>query len=254
MCVEIAEDIMIAHPFNLCGKRILVTGASSGIGRAVAIACAAAGASMILTGRDRERLEATLTSLNPAAGHQAIAADLTDPAQMAALVDQAGALDGVVQSAGVTGFAPVRMMQQGLLDSVMHANFTAPVMLTQRLLFKKALRNSASMVFISSIAAHTGTVGVTAYSSSKAALEGFIRNLALEVAPRGMRANSVAPAIVATPLVSSDADFLAEKTKHYPFGIGPPEDVAHAVIYLLADASRKVTGISLDLDGGLAWT
>jgi NAD(P)-dependent dehydrogenase (short-subunit alcohol dehydrogenase family) len=245
---------MIDHPFNLHGKRILVTGASSGIGRAVAAACAAAGASVILTGRNRERLEAALATLDPAGGHQTIEAELTDPAQLAALADQAGLLDGVVHSAGVTGFAPVRMLQQTLLDGVMHANFTAPVMLTQRLLFKKALRNGASMVFLSSIAAHTGTVGVTAYSSSKAALEGFIRNLALEVAPRGMRANAVAPAIVQTPLVSSDADFLAEKTKHYPLGIGQPEDVAHAVIYLLADASRKVTGISLDLDGGLAWT
>jgi NAD(P)-dependent dehydrogenase (short-subunit alcohol dehydrogenase family) len=242
------------HPFHLNGKRILVTGASSGIGRAVAIACARAGASLVLTGRDRERLEATLAELGAGGEHSILPADLTDAAQLAALADQAGMLDGVVFSAGITGFAPVRMLQQGLLDSVMHANFTAPVMLCQRLLFKKALRNGASLVFLSSIAAHTGTVGVTAYSSSKAALEGFIRNLALEVAPRGMRANALAPAMVETPLVSTDAAFLAEKTKHYPFGIGQPEDVAHAAIYLLADASRKVTGISLDLDGGLAWT
>lgn len=242
------------HPFHLNGKRILVTGASSGIGRAVAIACARAGASLVLTGRDRERLEATLAELGAGGEHSILPADLTDAAQLAALADQAGMLDGVVFSAGITGFAPVRMLQQGLLDSVMHANFTAPVMLSQRLLFKKALRNGASLVFLSSIAAHTGTVGVTAYSSSKAALEGFIRNLALEVAPRGMRANALAPAMVETPLVSTDAAFLAEKTKHYPFGIGQPEDVAHAAIYLLADASRKVTGISLDLDGGLAWT
>lgn len=242
------------HPFHLNGKRILVTGASSGIGRAVAIACARAGASLVLTGRDRERLEATLAELGAGGEHSILPADLTDAAQLAALADQAGMLDGVVFSAGITGFAPVRMLQQGLLDSVMHANFTAPVMLSQRLLFKKALRNGASLVFLSSIAAHTGTVGVTAYSSSKAALEGFIRNLALEVAPRGMRANALAPAMVETPLVSTDAAFLAEKTRHYPFGIGQPEDVAHAAIYLLADASRKVTGISLDLDGGLAWT
>jgi NAD(P)-dependent dehydrogenase (short-subunit alcohol dehydrogenase family) len=242
------------HPFHLNGKRILVTGASSGIGRAVAIACARAGASLVLTGRDRERLESTLAELGAGGEHLVLPADLTDAAQLAALADQAGMLDGVVFSAGITGFAPVRMLQQGLLDAVMHANFTAPVMLSQRLLFKKALRNGASLVFLSSIAAHTGTVGVTAYSSSKAALEGFIRNLALEVAPRGMRANALAPAMVETPLVSTDAAFLAEKTKHYPFGIGQPEDVAHAAIYLLADASRKVTGISLDLDGGLAWT
>ncbi|MFN3789301.1 SDR family NAD(P)-dependent oxidoreductase [Massilia sp.] len=251
---------MTNHPFHLHGKRVLVTGASSGIGRAAALACAQAGASLVLTGRDRVRLEATLAELAPPvmpgthAGHQAVPADLTDAAQLAALAEQAGMLDGVVHAAGITGFAPVRMLQRSLLDSVMGANFAAPVMLTQRLLFKKTLRDGASIVFLSSIAAHTGTVGVGAYSASKAALEGFLRNLALEVAPRGMRANAVAPAMVETPLVNTDPAFLAEKTKHYPFGIGQPEDVAYAVIYLLADASRKVTGISLDLDGGLAWT
>ena len=245
---------MSTHPFHLHGKSVLITGASSGIGRAAAIACAQAGASVILSGRDRERLDASLALLAAGGAHRAIVADLTDPAQLAALAEQAGMLDGVVHSAGVTGFAPVRMLQQGLLDTVMGANFTAPVLLTQKLLYRKSLNNGASMVFLSSLAAHTGTVGVGAYAASKAALEGFIRSLALEIAPRGMRANCVAPAMVATPMVSTDPDFLAEKSRHYPLGLGRPEDVAHAVLYLLADASRKVTGISLDLDGGLAWT
>lgn len=245
---------MTTHPFHLDGKTILITGASSGIGRAAALACAQAGASVILTGRDRERLHASLDLLAPGAAHRVIVADLTDPAQLAALAEQAGMLDGVVHSAGIAGFAPVRMLQPGLLDAVMGANFTAPVLLTQKLLYRKTLNNGASMVFLSSIAAHTGTVGVGAYSASKAALEGFIRNLALEIAPRAMRANAVAPAMVATPMVSTDPDFLAEKSRHYPLGLGRPDDVAHAVLYLLADASRKVTGISLDLDGGLAWT
>ncbi len=247
---------MSIDPFDLTGKTVLVTGASSGIGRAAAMACAQAGASLVLTGRDPARLDATLALLAAGAGaqHRAVCADLTDPDQLAELAGQAGMLDGVVHSAGITGFAPVRMLQPGLLDAVMGANFAAPVMLTQKLLYRKALRNGASMVFLSSIAAHTGTVGVGAYSASKAALEGFIRNLALEIAPRGMRANAVAPAMVATPMVSDDPAFLAEKSRHYPLGLGRPDDVAHAIVYLLADASRKVTGISLDLDGGLAWT
>jgi NAD(P)-dependent dehydrogenase (short-subunit alcohol dehydrogenase family) len=245
---------MSTHSFDLHGRTVLITGASSGIGRATAIACAQAGASVILTGRDRERLDASLAMLGTSGAHRAIVAELTDPVQLAALAEQTDMLDGVVHSAGVTGFAPVRMLQQGLLDTVMGANFTAPVMLTQQLLYRKKLRNGASMVFLSSLAAHTGTVGVGAYAASKAALEGFIRSLALEIAPRGMRANCVAPAMVATPMVSTDPDFLAEKSRHYPLGLGRPDDVAHAVLYLLADASCKVTGISLDLDGGLAWT
>jgi NAD(P)-dependent dehydrogenase (short-subunit alcohol dehydrogenase family) len=121
-------------------------------------------------------------------------------------------------------------------------------------LFKKSLRNGSSLVFLSSIAAHTGTVGVGPYSASKAALEGMIRCLALEIAPRGMRANALAPGLVDTPLVNGDRAWLEEKAKSYPLGLGKPEDVAYAAIYLLCDASRKITGTRLHLDGGIPWT
>jgi NAD(P)-dependent dehydrogenase (short-subunit alcohol dehydrogenase family) len=194
---------MNQHPFHLQGKRVLVTGASSGIGRAVAIECARAGAVVVASGRDPARLAACTAALG-AGDHLAVAADLTDAAQLSALVTQAGQIDGVVHCAGVHGVTPVRMVRQSFLDQVFDANFLAPVLLTQKLLYQKALNNGASLVYLSSIAAHTGTVGVGPYSASKAALEGLMRCLALEVAPRAMRVNALAPGLVDTPLVNGD--------------------------------------------------
>lgn len=247
---------MFNNPFSLSGKTILVTGASSGIGRAVAVACAHAGARLVITGRDQARLDDTLALLAtaPDVVHQAVVADLTDPDELVQLVTAAGQLDGVVHAAGTHGTSPVRMFRQAHLESVMAANYIAPAMLTQRLLYQKQLRNGASLVFVSSISVHTGTVGVGPYAASKAALEGFMRALALEVAPRGMRANALAPGLVDTPLVNYATEWFAEQGKKYPLGLGQPEDVAYGAIYLLSDASRKVTGISLHLDGGIPWT
>jgi NAD(P)-dependent dehydrogenase (short-subunit alcohol dehydrogenase family) len=247
---------MFRNPFSLAGKTVLVTGASSGIGRAVAVECARAGACLVISGRDQARLDETMASLAaPADGaHLAVAADLTDPAQLAVLAAAAGQLDGVVHGAGIHGVAPVRMFRQAFLESVMATNFMAPAMLTQKLLYRKQLRDGASLVFLSSISVHTGTVGIGPYAASKAALEGFMRALALEVAPRGMRANALAPGLVDTPLVNDDAEWFAEQGKKYPLGLGQPEDVAYAAVYLLADASRKVTGTQLHLDGGIPWT
>jgi NAD(P)-dependent dehydrogenase (short-subunit alcohol dehydrogenase family) len=247
---------MFQNPFSLHGKTVLVTGASSGIGRAVAVECARAGACLVITGRDRQRLDDTLAMLAapPEGGHQAVTADLTDADQLAQLVTAVGQLDGVVFAAGTHGTSPVRMFRQAHLESVMATNYIAPAMLTQKLLFQKKLRNGASLVYVSSISVHTGTVGVGPYCASKAALEGFMRALALEIAPRGMRANALAPGLVDTPLVSWAEEWFAEQEKKYPLGLGKPEDVAYGAVYLLSDASRKVTGIHLHLDGGIPWT
>ncbi|MBD8658190.1 SDR family oxidoreductase [Oxalobacteraceae sp. CFBP 13730] len=249
-----SDDALFLHPFHLRGKTVLVTGASSGIGRAVAVECARAGARVVINGRDAARLGDTLALLEAGLEHVAYVADLTDPPQMARLVAACGELDGVVHAAGVHGVTPLRMLRQSFMQTVLDANFLAPLMLTQLLLAKKTLRNGASLVFMSSIAAHTGTVGVGPYSASKAALEGLIRPLALEIAPRAMRANAIAPGLVDTPLVNDDRAWLDEKAKMYPLGLGKPEDVAYAAIYLLADISRKVTGTQLHLDGGIPWT
>lgn len=246
-------DTMFQHPFHLRGKTVLVTGASSGIGRAVATECARAGARIILTGRDQERLDETMAALD-GAGHVGVVADLTVAEQSAQVVAAAAGIDGVVHAAGIDGLSPVRMLRQSFMQTVLDSNFMAPMLLTQQLLATKALRNGASIVFLSSIAAHTGTAGVGPYSASKAALEGMMRCLALEIAPRAMRANALAPGMVDTPLVNGDRDWLDQKGAMYPLGLGRPEDVAYAAIYLLADVSRKVTGIQLHLNGGIPWT
>lgn len=251
-----SEAVMFQNPFHLHGKSVLVTGASSGIGRAVAVECARVGARLVISGRNQERLDETMAMMKAvgSGAHVAFAADVTDDAQLDLLVAAAGEIDGVVHCAGIDGVTPVRMVRPSFMSSVMDANFMAPLMLTQKLLYKKSLRNGASIVFLSSIAAHTGTVGVGPYSATKGALEGVMRCLALEIAPRGMRANALAPGLVDTPLVNKVRDWLDEKAKMYPLGLGRPEDVAYAAIYLLADVSRKVTGTRLHLDGGIPWT
>jgi NAD(P)-dependent dehydrogenase (short-subunit alcohol dehydrogenase family) len=244
---------LIRNPFHLRDKTVLITGASSGIGREVAIQCARAGARIIISGRDEARLNDTLSAL-AGSGHSAVLADLTNQDQLRALVEHSGIVDGVVHGAGVHGVIPVRMVGEPFLDRVFSSNFHAPVLLTQRLLYQKSIRDGGSILFMTSIAAHTGTVGVGPYSASKAALIGLMRPLALEVAKRGIRVNSLSPGLVDTPLVNEDRAWLDEKNKMYPLGIGKPSDVAHAAIYFLCDASRKVTGTSFNMDGGIPFT
>ena len=245
-----APTALAATPYGLSGKTVLVTGASSGIGRAIALQCAAAGARVIATGRDAARLDATVSEL-PGADHRAMPADLTDAAALRALADGAGQIDGLVHSAGVRGLAPIRMVSEKFLRQVMQINYEVPVLLTQRLLQKNLLRDNGSIVFLASIAAHIGTVGVGIYSGSKAALVGTMRCLALEVAKRGIRANCLCPGLVETNLITEDPTWFEGQKLRYPFGIGVPDDVAYATLYLLSDASRKVTGIEFNMDGGV---
>lgn len=241
------------NPFHLRDKTILVTGASSGIGREVAIQCAKVGARLVISGRDEARLNETLAVLT-GAGHRALFADLTNPKQVDALVEQAGEIDGVVHGAGVSGVMPIRMVSDAFLDHVISINFKAPVLLTQRLLYQKKIRDGGSIIFMTSLAAHTGTIGLGPYAAAKAGLIGLMRCLALEVARRGIRVNALSPGLVNTPLLDHIQSLLDEKSKMYPLGIGRPEDVAYAVLYFLADASRKVTGTSFHLDGGIPFT
>ncbi|MCO4099390.1 SDR family NAD(P)-dependent oxidoreductase [Gemmatimonas sp.] len=235
-----------SHAFSLAGKTILVTGASSGLGRQTAISCSRMGAQLVISGRSEERLQETFAALE-GAGHDAIRADLTIAHERDALVARMPPLHGVVHAAGVQRLSPIKMLSETLLREVFDINFVAPVMLTQRLLYHAILVPASSIVFITSISARAGTAGVGPYAASKAALHGMMRCLALEQAKRRVRVNCVVPSAVETPLW--DDRLLAQAARH-PLGVGTADDVANATIYLLADASRWITGTELVMDGG----
>lgn len=240
-------------PFSLTGKRILVTGASSGIGRQTAIACADMGAQVLLTGRNSQRLADTLHMLT-GEGHQSFVADLTHAEDLTALAASTEPLHGVVHAAGISKLVPLRMLKQTHLDEMFSHNTYAPLLLTKELLTKRKLQAGGSIVFISAVASHVGPLASSAYSASKGALLGAMRSLGLEVIKQGIRVNCIAPGYVRTPML----DGLANgglNTDDYaglaPLGMGEPQDVAHAVIYYLADASRWVTRNYFIVDGGL---
>lgn len=240
------------NPFSLVGKTILITGASAGIGRGIAIACAGMGAQVILTARNIERLQETLTQLE-GEGHTYIAADLTNEAERIALVEQLPILDGVVQCAGVGNRVPCKMLVQEDLDRVMKPNTEAPMLLQSLLLSEKKIKKQASVVFIASAAATMPVTGNAVYSASKAALVAYAKCLALELAPRQIRVNSISPTMVWTDLalVGATVEQLQEAQLSYPLKrYGMPEDIANLAIYLLSDASAWMTGSNIEITGG----
>ena len=237
----------VTSPFSLQGKTILVTGASSGIGRQTAITCAQRGAHIIATGRDMARLQDTFSQL-PGDGHIQVIADLTVAADRERLAVASPHIHGLVHCAGQQKHCPIRQLTEQAMMRMYTVNFLAPVMLTQRLLQANAIQAQGSIVFLLSTAAHIGTRGVGPYSSMKAGLIGIIKCLALEQAKRKIRVNGISPSAVATPMWGAD-QLQAQEARH-PLGLGTPQDVAHAAVYLLSDASRWVTGTSLVMDGG----
>ncbi|TXD42437.1 SDR family oxidoreductase [Xanthomonas campestris] len=245
------------NPFSLVGKRLLVTGASSGLGRTIALSCARMGAELVVTGRNTARLTGTLDELSAISevSHQAVNADLTVADERNALVSSLSApLHGVVHSAGISRLCPARMMSEAHLKEVQSTNVDAPVLLTQGLLKRNLIATDGSIVFIASIAAHIGVAGVGAYSASKAALIAYSRCLAMEVVKRRIRVNCLSPALVDTPLLDATAKVVGSldvERANYPLGFGKPDDVANAAIFMLSDASRWITGTSLVMDGGL---
>ena len=249
---------MPINPFSLEGKVVLVTGASSGIGEQTAISCSKMGATVVVAGRNKENLDSTLQRLE-GSGHRSVAGDLTAPEDLRRLADDAGEVDGVVHCAGVRGLSPIRMVSERFLREVFSINYDAPILLTQRLLFRNLIRPRGSIVFMSSSAAHLGVHGVGIYSGTKAALRATARCLALEQAKRGIRVNCLSPDLVETRLLRVDPqvvgpnEWLEEQRKRHPLGLGEPEDVANAIIYLLADASRWMTGQTIVMDGGVTF-
>jgi len=236
--------------FSLAGRRILITGASSGLGRAAAQELARAGAVLQLSGRDAGRLEEAAASLE-GSGHTSHRAALPEDAE--ALAGACGELDGVLHAAGVDLIVPAAFAGADKLAQVQRINYEAPLLLMQALLRSKSLRDGASVVFVTSIAGRTGTAGYALYAGSKGGLAAAARALAVELAGRRIRVNCLAPGFVETPMTQATPLSVADKERYlarYPLGPGAPEDVAQAARYLLAPASRWVTGTELVIDGG----
>ena len=248
------------NPFSLEGKRILVTGASSGIGKAIAIECAKMGASVVLSGRNLERLEATLSELkaldsaNLEVAHLVIPADLTDREQMQVLVEQMPELDGVVLNAGIGHTKMIAFLTEKDMDEVFPIDVYAPILLLKSLIKKKRIKRGASVVFMSSAATQRADVGNALYGAAKAAIASFSKTCAIELADKKIRVNSIHPGMVETPLKNnmpfSQEDFEADKQRYLLKRYGQPEEVAYGAIYLLSDASAWVTASQLIIDGG----
>lgn len=243
------------NPFSLEGKTILVTGASSGIGRSTAIECSKAGAKVVLTARNEARLKETLSMLI-GEGHSYIVADLSNEEQMDRLVAEMPIVDGLVNNAGFNVMQLVPFIKDEDLIKVMRVNLEAPILLTHKVVKKKKIAKESSIVFTSSIAGKgVCSAGNSLYSASKGGLTAFMKNAALELASKKIRCNAVLPGMVETPLKEGKSNITEEQweinRQLYPLKrFGNPEDVAYAIIYLLSDASAWMTGSELVIDGG----
>ena len=242
------------NPFSLEGKSILVTGASSGIGRATAIECSRLGARVFITARNQERLNETFSRL-VGEGHQQFFTELTDENQVKNLVEQIPAIDGLVLCAGKGMTVPFSFCTRGKFDELFGVNFFAPVELLRLLIKKKKMNRESSAVFVSSIGGNGSyNFGNAIYGASKAALNSTMRFCAKELADKRIRVNSVCPGMVDTEFIRNSAfseEQLGKELEKYPLKrFGNPLDIADGIVYLLSDASSWVTGVSLVIDGG----
>lgn len=240
--------------FSLSNKTILVTGASSGIGRATAIALSKLGAKLIITGRNIERLKETHSLL--VTESTLICCDMANKEEIDHLVSSIDKIDGLVNVAGITQILPFKFMTEKSLDSILDLNFKSSIFLTQKLLKNKKINKNSSIVFVSSISGGiVASLGHAAYSASKGAIAALSKVLALELSAQKIRVNCVSPGMVRTELLQTmsitEEQFL-EDEKKYPLGYGEPEDVANTISFLISDASKWMTGANLILDGGFS--
>ena len=245
------------NPFSLEGKTVLVTGASSGIGRGIAVECSKMGAKVVINGRNKERLQKTFDQLE-GEGHIQIVADLSKQEDIERLADEVPALNGFVNSAGSPKICPVKRIDRQTLEEIMNVNAFGPILLTSQLLRKKKLQKKSSIVLIASISGVCmANTGEGPYAATKAALAGYTKTAAFELAAQGTRVNTICPGLVPTEILTlSNEMFSEDQLKETMYGryplkrVGTPEDIANGAIYLLSDASSWVTGINLVIDGG----
>lgn len=247
--------INMYNPFSLKDKVILVTGASSGIGREVAIVCSKMGAKMIISGRNKERLDETLCLLD-GKSHMAITADMRSEEDIVNLAETVPILDGFSNNAGITKVVLVKHIKTPMLNDILTTNTISPIVLTQMLLKKGKIKSPGSIVFTSSLSGvYCVHYGESMYAASKGAISGFAKGAALDLSKYHIRVNSVCPGIIRTELFETNSvltpEELEEKKKYFPLRrFGQPNDVANAIVYFLSDASSWVTGADLKIDGG----
>lgn len=248
-------DVINYNPFSLSGKTLLAVGASSGIGRQVAIECSKLGASVHIVARTESALKQTL-SLMAGDTHVIHVCDITDGKQLDNLIEELPKLDGMCNSVGVSKVMLVKFLNKHILDEMMNTNALSPILLTQRLAKNKKFNNQASIVFISSLSGvYTVHYGDALNAATKAAVNGFAKSAALDLSAQGIRVNCVNPGIVATQAAFAGTiltqEEMNEKQQFFPLKrFGKPEDVALAVTFLLSDASTWITGTCLPVDGG----
>lgn len=240
--------------FSLFGKVVLITGASSGIGRAVAQQCATAGATCIVTARNQNRLKQTLESL-PGEGHRMILSDLSDKEGVIDIVSNMPRVDGLVCCAGVVETKMLKFTEDDDLQRLFSTNTFSTIRLIRDMVQQKKINKEASIILVSSISGvRCGYIGGSLYGASKGALEGFVKATALELAPQKIRVNTIMPGMIETPLMDGsvigaeqlEADKMRFPLKRY----GQADEVGYAAVYLLSDATKWITGTSLLMDGG----
>jgi NAD(P)-dependent dehydrogenase (short-subunit alcohol dehydrogenase family) len=247
------------NPFDdIHGQRILVTGASSGIGRAVCVLLSQLGAKLILVGRSEERLAETALMLD-GTGHAIEPKDLsqadTIPVWMKQLTKDMGPLNGVVHSAGIQGVSPVRFLKDEDFIHMINVNVNSAVQHAKGFRQKGVRGEAGSIVLLSSVIGIVGQAGVAAYSASKGAVCALTRSIAIEFAAENIRVNCIAPGIVKTEMTQDFQSKLSEEQFNelcdkYPLGIGEPRDIANAIVFLLSNTGRWITGTTLVVDGG----
>ena len=244
------------NPFSLFGKTVLVTGAAGGIGSETAKILATLGAHVVLTDIREEPLNNTLGEVRAISpdGHLALVADLTKEDSLTELVSDCPNLDGLVCNAGVMKLTPVPFINEAELNRIQSINLNAPILLIKSLLKKKKINKGGSIVFTASAAGvYRVSIGNSIYATTKCGIDAFMRTVALEMGPKGIRCNSVNPGMVETALIGSFTEEQKEKEKlNYPLRrFAKPEDIAYGIAYLLSDASSFVTGTALKIDGGM---
>ena len=245
---------------DLNGKKILVTGASSGMGAETAVLCSQLGATVILVARREEKLQEVKGKLE-GDGHRCYPFDLSKVDEieefMKGMIEETGPLDGFVHSAGISSSRPLKMMKPNVLREVMDINFNSFVEIVRCIMKRGCFNSGLSIVGISSISSTLGNQAKTAYCASKAAMDAVVRCFAKELAPVGVRANTVCPGMIDTDIYTKfkanagdSYDAKMRMGRQY-LGLGQPIDVANMIVFLLSSASRLITGSNIGVDGGM---